>query len=169
LSIFDVGPWPNLLLQEITAHAYGKQDDDNNHGKVCVHDLNPLVGWPLSALRDKARISISFRVRPTTKDSSLRRNPRLASPRPLPRTAVLGSGPRAWRITARAAPSSPLIGTRRRESLSRVRPVLVTQFLHKQARADELSWAALAITAAAPTRHLLADDISDAKAERTTD
>src|SRR5262249_2277352 len=32
----------------------------------------------------------------------------------------------------------------------------------------ELSWAALAITAAAPTRHLLADAISDAKTERTT-
>jgi hypothetical protein len=48
MSIFDVGPWANLLPQEITAHAYDKQDDDDNQGhehaaQVCVHDLNPLA------------------------------------------------------------------------------------------------------------------------------
>jgi len=53
-ATFDVGPWANLLPQEITAHAYGKHNDDNNHGNehaahVCVHDLNPLLGWLLSA------------------------------------------------------------------------------------------------------------------------
>src|SRR5215510_1211252 len=55
MSIFDVGPWANLLPQEITARAYVKQDDDNNHGnehaaQVCVHELNPLA-WPVASTR----------------------------------------------------------------------------------------------------------------------
>src|SRR5262249_16131492 len=61
----------------------------------------------------------------------------------------------AWRINARAAPSIAVpIGKPRRESF-RPRPADARNAIPSQADAPtpELSWAALAITAAAPTRH----------------